>query len=449
MLQKVMSSEFSIGSSRYESLRPLGSGGMGQVVLAQDHLLQREVAIKCVRPDLGDLLQEMDLHREAMRLARVRHRNIVEIYDVIRCNGQLAFVMEYVSQGNLRERILDSSVNVCHRLRWLSQISAALAYAHSQGVFHQDIKLENVLIDGHDDVKIADLGIATIEGSVKEDLSALSELALELLKDQHCVSLIASHAIQALSYEKPDKRMSAKDASHAFHRAWLESTSVVTEIPEVNRSDAGVHMHNVSSLIATGHRVLKLVIGFAAVSLLALRVGSWFCEPSTEDYSMDKLAAINGAPWASKVVIVPIILPSSSGALLTDPTVDELLYQFSLWARDKRYLAGAASISQGMSESVVDDMPGSTSLYHKWNGAGLRSAYQDGPEEQSQYQVEDGSLRIFLGELAQVRLRLLETIGKRDVTTIDDNADLQAAQSNISNVFSADKSFFDPKLQRH
>ncbi len=144
----------------YSILRSLGRGGMGLVYLARDSRLDRQVAIKCLRNELFEAHYRERFKREALLLAKLNHPHIVQIYDYIETDDQLALVMEYVEGQNLQQHLRENIVPITQRMQWLTQIAQGLAIAHDAGIIHRDLKTENILISKHKLAKITDLGIA-------------------------------------------------------------------------------------------------------------------------------------------------------------------------------------------------------------------------------------------------------------------------------------------------
>lgn len=144
----------------YTILSSIGRGGMGLVYLARDTRLDRQVAIKCLRNDLFEDHYRARFKREALLLAKLNHPHIVQIYDYIETEDQLALVMEYVDGQNLQQHLREHIVPLTQRMQWITQIAQGLAIAHDAGIIHRDLKAENILINQHKLAKITDLGIA-------------------------------------------------------------------------------------------------------------------------------------------------------------------------------------------------------------------------------------------------------------------------------------------------
>ena len=130
--------------SHYKILKTLGRGGTGIVYLAEDGRLKRQVAIKCLYKQQSDSLLER-LRREAKVLAKINHPNVVKIYDVVDQEEGFALVMEYVGGRSLRHHLKENHLSQRKQLALLVQILDGLAAAHSEGIIHRDLKLDNNL----------------------------------------------------------------------------------------------------------------------------------------------------------------------------------------------------------------------------------------------------------------------------------------------------------------
>src|SRR5688500_11040450 len=147
-------------AGRYEVGRALGQGGMACVYLARDTKHGRDVAIKVIRPELSASLAHERFLREIEIAARLRHPNIVPLYDSGEVDGQLYFVMPYEEGPSLGERLeKDGALPLADGLSVLRDVGRALAYAHEHGVVHRDVKPDNVMLSG-DAAVVTDFGIA-------------------------------------------------------------------------------------------------------------------------------------------------------------------------------------------------------------------------------------------------------------------------------------------------
>lgn len=147
-------------AGRYRIDSIVGCGGHGKVYKSFDPELQRDVAIKVSRKVASDR-QSDELLEEARRAAKLKHPNIVAVYDVGRHDGQLFFVTELVDGKNLADIIADSKPSTSETKRIISSVAEALDFAHQQGFLHRDIKPANILLDTNGRVMVTDFGIAT------------------------------------------------------------------------------------------------------------------------------------------------------------------------------------------------------------------------------------------------------------------------------------------------
>ena len=147
---------------RYRIIDTLGEGGMANVYLAEDIILQRKVAVKILRLDLQNEPQtQARFQREALATSELSHPNIVSVLDVGTDHGLPYMVMEYVDGPNLKEYIQKNSpLDLNEIIRIMDQILSAVALAHKHNVIHRDLKPQNILMDKRGNIKIADFGIA-------------------------------------------------------------------------------------------------------------------------------------------------------------------------------------------------------------------------------------------------------------------------------------------------
>ena len=149
-------------NDRYEIIRSIGEGGMANVYLARDIILERNVAIKILRGDLaGDEKFVRRFQREALSASSLSHPNIVEMYDVGEDNGTYYIVMEYVEGMTLKQLIKKrGSLSLSEAIDIMLQITDGIKEAHDSYIIHRDLKPQNILIKENGEVKITDFGIA-------------------------------------------------------------------------------------------------------------------------------------------------------------------------------------------------------------------------------------------------------------------------------------------------
>ncbi|WP_279082888.1 Stk1 family PASTA domain-containing Ser/Thr kinase [Lactobacillus apis] len=165
---------------RYRIIDTLGEGGMANVYLAEDIILQRKVAVKILRLDLQKEPQTVArFQREALATSELSHPNIVMVLDVGTDQGLPYMVMEYVDGPDLKDYIIQNSpLNLHDVIRIMDQILSAMTLAHKHNVIHRDLKPQNILMDKHGNIKIADFGIAVAlnQNSITQTNSALGSV---------------------------------------------------------------------------------------------------------------------------------------------------------------------------------------------------------------------------------------------------------------------------------
>lgn len=146
-----------IGKYRVE--KRLGEGGMGTVYLAHDEGIDRHVAIKVLRADDEDMRRRF--RSEARSVGRLKHSNIVTVYDYSEFEGSPCIVMEYVD-GETLAALIKRHVDLpdVRKLHLIEQVCRGLAYAHRAGIVHRDIKPSNLMLNEEGTIKIVDFGIA-------------------------------------------------------------------------------------------------------------------------------------------------------------------------------------------------------------------------------------------------------------------------------------------------
>jgi eukaryotic-like serine/threonine-protein kinase len=181
----------------YEIRGLLGEGGIGRVYAAFDTALEREVAIKSLRPELlHDQSFVGRFRSEATSLARLNHPNITTLYSLLPEAGNLYMVMECV-RGETLDHLLtkrNAALSVAESLAIVAQAADGLNYAHSMGVIHRDIKPANLMITEGGVLKIMDFGIARVRGSQR------------LTRDGSIVGTLAYMAPEQLRGQEGDER---------------------------------------------------------------------------------------------------------------------------------------------------------------------------------------------------------------------------------------------------
>ncbi len=153
--------------AQFRLIRKLGEGGMGEVYLAEDTKLNRQVALKTLRDDFfGDQDRRDRFEREAKTAAQIQQANVMAIYDIgsaKSADGKTDvhyIVMEYIKGQTLSDFLTANANDIGKLLRVAEKIASGLAAAHKLGIVHRDIKPENIIVDEHEEPKILDFGLA-------------------------------------------------------------------------------------------------------------------------------------------------------------------------------------------------------------------------------------------------------------------------------------------------
>lgn len=156
-------------SDRYQIIKSIGEGGMANVYLAYDTILERNVAVKVLRGDLAnDEKFVRRFQREALQASSLSHPNIVEVYDVGEDNGEYYIVMEYVEGKHLKNLLKKrGKLTITEVVDIMLQVTSGLSVAHDSYIIHRDIKPQNIMILDNGLVKLTDFGIALAMNSTQ------------------------------------------------------------------------------------------------------------------------------------------------------------------------------------------------------------------------------------------------------------------------------------------
>ena len=157
----------------YEVLGGLGAGGMGEVYRARDPVLQRDVAIKIVNPDVCHHADSMArLRREARALAALNHPHVATLHELAEFGGSCGLVMELVDGDTLAELLSRRRLSIDETFRLGAQIASALEAAHDRGLVHRDLKPANIKVTTDSSIKVLDFGLARTETESPDDAMA-------------------------------------------------------------------------------------------------------------------------------------------------------------------------------------------------------------------------------------------------------------------------------------
>lgn len=150
---------------QYEIKHKIGAGGMGEVYLVEDTLLDRKAALKFL-PSQYSKDEELRARftREAKTAAQLNHQNVITIYEIGEHDGRLFIALEYIDGDSLDDYIKRKQLTVQKSIEYLAQICAGLEAAHDIGLIHRDIKPANIMIDKSNRLRILDFGLAKFQG---------------------------------------------------------------------------------------------------------------------------------------------------------------------------------------------------------------------------------------------------------------------------------------------
>jgi len=159
--------------SHYKILHKIGAGGMGEVYLAEDKTLRRQVALKLLPANLtGDRERLRRFQQEARAASALNHPNILTIHEVDQADGFHFIVTEFIEGKTLRTLLKESQLELPALLDVIIQVASALAAAHAKGIVHRDIKPENVMVRDDGYVKVLDFGLAKLTEPETSDPSS-------------------------------------------------------------------------------------------------------------------------------------------------------------------------------------------------------------------------------------------------------------------------------------
>jgi len=257
-------------NGRYEIVKSIGEGGMANVYLANDSILERQVAVKVLRGDLSaDDKFIRRFQREAQSVSNLSHPNIVEVYDVGEEEGNHYIVMEFI-EGKTLKQLLNKreSLTLTEVIDIMKQLTDGISHAHESYIIHRDIKPQNIMIQDNGLIKITDFGIAmalnatqltqtnSVMGSVhylppeqasgkgatiKSDIYSIGILMYELLTGN--VPFKGDNAVEIALKHMKDKIPSIRKQNPAIPQAVENILLKATAKNPRNRYDSAKSMH--------------------------------------------------------------------------------------------------------------------------------------------------------------------------------------------------------------
>ena len=166
---------------RYEIRSQLGTGGMGEVYLAQDTTLDRKVALKILPPNLAEDTDRMSRFvREAKSASALNHPNIITIHEIGEIDGLHFITTEYIEGETLKTRLKMETLTLKSALEIALQVVSALEAAHRAGIVHRDIKPDNIMVRDDGIVKILDFGLLKLIASDRSEVDKEGETKMQV-----------------------------------------------------------------------------------------------------------------------------------------------------------------------------------------------------------------------------------------------------------------------------
>ncbi len=193
--------------SHFKILEKIGAGGMGEVYLAEDTKLDREVALKFLPLNLkSDPELQARFRQEAKAAAALNHPNIVTVHEIGEFEGQTYIAMEHVEGDTLRTRLKTGALSSEEAIEIIRQVCEGLQKAHEADIIHRDLKPENILIDKDGRVRIVDFGLARLGGATRLTRESSTLGTLHYMSPEHFQALELDHrsdiwAVGVILYE--------------------------------------------------------------------------------------------------------------------------------------------------------------------------------------------------------------------------------------------------------
>ncbi|KMT05445.1 hypothetical protein BVRB_7g175720 [Beta vulgaris subsp. vulgaris] len=162
---------------KYEVGRLLGCGAFAKVYYARNIKTGQSVAIKTInKKKITSSNLMSNIKREITIMGKVRHPNIVRLYEVLACKTKIYFVMEFAKGGELFAKVAKGRFSEELSRKYFQQLISAVGYCHSKGVYHRDLKPENLLVDENGNLKVSDFGLSAVKDQIRPDDGLLHTL---------------------------------------------------------------------------------------------------------------------------------------------------------------------------------------------------------------------------------------------------------------------------------
>jgi eukaryotic-like serine/threonine-protein kinase len=345
---------------RYEIQRELGSGGMATVYLANDVKHDRKVAVKVLKPELAAALGPDRFPREIRIVAQLQHPHVLPLHDSGEAEGFLFYVMPFVDGESLRSRLQrEGPLPVGDVVRILREVVDALAYAHSQGIMHRDMKPDNVMLSGRH-AMVMDFGVAkavrdaggekltTVGVAVgtpqymspeqatgeehidqRSDIYAVGILGYELLTGsvpfagKSAQAVLSAHVMETPAHIAERRAATPPALADVLMRCleknpadrWQSADEMLQHLENLNTSSGGVTPTHTRPVRPAARRRPKWILGVAAAAVLVLAAAA----------AVYALNSAGGGPGPQRMAVMPIQDISASDAVFVDAMHDQLI----------------------------------------------------------------------------------------------------------------------------
>lgn len=285
-------------SGRYEIIRSLGEGGMANVYLAHDLILDRDVSVKLLRLDLrDDEKTKKRFQREALAATQLSNDHIVGVYDVGEEQGLQYMVMEYV-EGTDLEAYIKKNFPIPYQqvIDIMAQILEAVEDAHEHNIIHRDLKPQNVLIDNHQQIKITDFGIAVVaENSMTQTntiMGSVHYLSPEQARGGITTNKSDIYSLGIMLYEMLTGKVpfEGETAVSIALKHYQEETPSVREFdPRIPQALENVVLKATSKAPSDRYQTADAMREDLATSLSSARAGEKKFAPKSDDHGETKV----------------------------------------------------------------------------------------------------------------------------------------------------------------
>jgi serine/threonine protein kinase len=315
--------------SHYRILKKIGSGGMGEVYLAEDSKLRRKVALKFLPSEYASQLDlKTRFMREAQAAATLNHPNIITVYEVSEYANRPFIAMEYI-EGQTLDRLISAGPLPVDRATELAiAVSDALSHAHGKGIVHRDIKPGNIMIWSEDDtqaaqrVKVVDFGLAKLKGSAKLTLTSTVMGTLAYMSPEQARGETVDHRTDIFSLGAVFYEMLAGSAPFSGEHEAAVLYSIVNQEPiplSQKRAGIPIDLDRIVCMALAKDRRQR----YQSMAELLADLASYQYKPQT--------LARKAGPEKKSVAVLPFedISPGKLNEYLADGMTEELIMALS------------------------------------------------------------------------------------------------------------------------